>query len=109
VLAVRGGYGASRLLPHRLAGLIARQQQDPLLICGHSDFTAIQLGLLAKGNVITFSGPMLAGNFGAETLNAFTEHHFWQALRNPEFTLEWQGEGPTAGPKAPCGAAIWRC
>ncbi len=65
VLAVRGGYGASRLLPHiDWQGLVARQQRDPLLICGHSDFTAIQSGLLAMGNVITFSGPMLAGNFG---------------------------------------------
>ncbi|WEF29874.1 muramoyltetrapeptide carboxypeptidase [Klebsiella aerogenes] len=95
VLAVRGGYGATRLLPHidwqRLA---TRQQQDPLLICGHSDFTAIQMGLLAQANTISFSGPMLAGNFGAETLNDFTERHFWQALREPEFTLEWQGEGP---------------
>ncbi len=36
---------------------------------------------------------MLAGNFGAETLDPFTEHHFWQALRQPEFTLEWPGEG----------------
>ena len=86
---------ASRLLPHiDWQGLVARQQRDPLLICGHSDFTAIQSGLLAMGNVITFSGPMLAGNFGAETLDPFTEHHFWQALRQPEFTLEWPGEGP---------------
>ena len=95
VLAVRGGYGASRLLESiDWQGLAQRQQQDPLLICGHSDFTAIQSGLLAMGNVITFSGPMLAGNFGAETLDPFTEHHFWQALRQPEFTLEWPGEGP---------------
>ncbi|RFC91876.1 muramoyltetrapeptide carboxypeptidase, partial [Klebsiella pneumoniae] len=27
-------------------------------------------------------------------LDPFTEHHFWQALRQPEFTLEWPGEGP---------------
>lgn len=95
VLAVRGGYGATRLLPHiDWQALIARQQRDPLLICGHSDFTAIQMGLLAKGDVITFSGPMLAGNFGAETLNEFTRHHFWQALRSPAFTLEWHGDGP---------------
>ncbi|WP_434640275.1 muramoyltetrapeptide carboxypeptidase [Klebsiella sp. I138] len=95
VMPVRGGYGASRLLPHiDWQALIARQRQNPLFICGHSDFTAIQMGLLAKGSIITFSGPMLAGNFGAETLDAFTEHHFWQALRSPEFTLEWPGEGP---------------
>ena len=95
VMAVRGGYGASRLLAHiDWQALVARQRQNPLIICGHSDFTAIQMGLLAKGSIITFSGPMLAGNFGAETMDPFTEHHFWQALRNPEFTLEWQGEGP---------------
>ncbi len=97
VLAVRGGYGASRLLADiDWQALVARQQHDPLLICGHSDFTAIQCGLLAQGNVITFSGPMLvAANFGADELNAFTEHHFWLALRNKTFTIEWQGEGPT--------------
>ena len=96
VLAVRGGYGASRLLADiDWQALVARQQYDPLLICGHSDFTAIQCGLLAQGNVITFSGPMLVANFGADELNTFTEHHFWLALRNETFTIEWQGEGPT--------------
>ncbi len=70
-------------------------EDHPLLICGHSDFTAIQCGLLAQGNVITFSGPMLVANFGADELNTFTEHHFWLALRNETFTIEWQGEGPT--------------
>ncbi|WP_213132537.1 muramoyltetrapeptide carboxypeptidase [Citrobacter sp. FP75] len=95
VMPVRGGYGASRLLDDiDWQALADRQQKDPLLICGHSDFTAIQCGLLAQGNVITFSGPMLAANFGAEEMNAFTEHHFWQALHNAQFTIDWQGNGP---------------
>ncbi|RMA87074.1 MULTISPECIES: muramoyltetrapeptide carboxypeptidase [Enterobacter] len=95
VLAVRGGYGASRLLESiDWQGLALRQQQDPLLICGHSDFTVIQLGLLAQHNVITFSGPMLAGNFGAAELDAFTVEHFWRALRNSIYSVEWQGNGP---------------
>ncbi|MDM3288603.1 muramoyltetrapeptide carboxypeptidase [Citrobacter sp. Ce105] len=95
VMAVRGGYGASRLLEDiDWQALADRQQHNPLLLCGHSDFTAIQCGLLAQGNVISFSGPMLAANFGAEEMNAFTEHHFWQALRNAQFTFEWQGNGP---------------
>lgn len=95
VLAVRGGYGASRLLESiDWAGLAKRQQQEPLLICGHSDFTAIQLGLLALHNVVTFSGPMLAGNFGAPELDAYTQEHFWRALENPTFSVEWQGNGP---------------
>ena len=95
VLPVRGGYGASRLLEHiDWSGLAARQQRDPLLICGHSDFTAIQLGLLATGKVVTFSGPMLAANFGAPALDDFTQHHFWLALRNDVFTVTWPGDGP---------------
>ena len=93
VMPVRGGYGASRLLASvDWAGLARRQQQEPLLICGHSDFTAFQMGLLKHG-VISFSGPMLAGNVGAETVDAFTERHFWLALRNDTFTVEWHGDG----------------
>jgi len=95
VMPVRGGYGASRLLEEiNWQGLAARQRHDPLLICGHSDFTAVQLGLLAADNVITFSGPMLAGNFGAEALDDFTMEHFWRALRNEIFTVTWKGAGP---------------
>jgi muramoyltetrapeptide carboxypeptidase len=110
VLPVRGGYGASRLLEMiDWPGLVRRQQSQPLLICGHSDFTAVQMGLLARGGVITFSGPMLAGNFGAPTLNDFTERHFWQALRQPELVVEWNGEGPAAIRKVHFGAEIWRC
>jgi len=104
VLAVRGGYGASRLLESiDWQGLATRQQQEPLLICGHSDFTAIQLGLLALHNVITFSGPMLAGNFGAPELDAFTCDHFWRALQNPTYSVEWQGSGP----QWECEGQLW--
>ncbi|NDJ57940.1 muramoyltetrapeptide carboxypeptidase [Enterobacteriaceae bacterium 4M9] len=91
-LAVRGGYGMSRLLEAiDYAALGARARRDPLLICGHSDFTAFQLALLAQEGTVTFSGPMLAGNFGSENLSEFTLDHFWQALREPRFTLRWPG------------------
>lgn len=93
VLPVRGGYGISRLLDQvDYHAIKQRQARSPLLICGHSDFTAFQLALLAHTEVITFSGPMLAGNFGAEALNSFTWSHFWQALQEPEFTLMWPSE-----------------
>lgn len=88
VLAVRGGYGAVRILDsldyerlsHRLSGA-------PIAICGHSDFTAIQLALYARAGLVTFGGPMLAGNFGAPELSRFTTEHFWRALESPEFTV----------------------
>lgn len=92
VLAVRGGYGATRLLPDFNAEALARRlQTSPMAICGHSDFTVLQMALLQQG-ATTFSGPMLAGNFGAENVSDFTMTHFWQALTSSEFTLEWHTE-----------------
>lgn len=91
VLAVRGGYGATRLLEHidfsRLGH--ALRARTPI-ICGHSDFTAIQLALLAQCGVITFSGPMLAGNFGAERLDDYTWQHFWRAITEPRYSVNWE-------------------
>lgn len=90
VLAVRGGYGATRLLPHLdAAGIAARLRDREVIICGHSDFTVIQSALLKQGQ-ITFSGPMLAGNFGVEALSEFTVEHFWRALTSPKLTLRWE-------------------
>ncbi|MCT4700300.1 muramoyltetrapeptide carboxypeptidase [Enterobacteriaceae bacterium H20N1] len=95
VLAVRGGYGATRLLekidfPRLGHALRARTP----VICGHSDFTAIQLALLAQCGAITFSGPMLAGNFGAEEFDDYTWQHFWQAITQSRFSLSWQNTAP---------------
>ncbi|WP_058912934.1 muramoyltetrapeptide carboxypeptidase [Entomohabitans teleogrylli] len=97
VLAVRGGYGVSRLLNSvDWQGIARRAARRPLLICGHSDFTAFQLGLLQQTAQITFSGPMLAGNFGAPQINDYTWRHFWTALREQTFALRWQSEAPAA-------------
>ena len=93
VLAVRGGYGATRLLPQLNYPALGNRLRDaPLALCGHSDFTAIQLALLTQQGIKSFSAPMLAGNFGAESLSAFTLEHFWQAMNNQQFTLQWQSQ-----------------
>jgi len=98
VLAVRGGYGASRLLADiDYSGLRERFSHQPPLLCGHSDFTALQLALLAKSELVTFSGPMLAGNFGAQTLSHFTYTHFWGLLSQPEYHLDWQDSRECSG------------
>jgi muramoyltetrapeptide carboxypeptidase len=88
VLALRGGYGAVRILDALdYAGLQRRLAGAPVAICGHSDFTAVQLALFARAQLITFGGPMLTANFGAETLSAYTNEHFWRALESPVFTI----------------------
>lgn len=100
VIAVRGGYGASRLLEHidfpRLSH--ALRAKTPI-ICGHSDFTAIQLALLAQCGTITFSGPMLAGNFGAEELDSYTWQHFWQAITQPQYSITWENNAAACSAK----------
>ncbi|MBI0328115.1 muramoyltetrapeptide carboxypeptidase [Burkholderia plantarii] len=87
-LAVRGGYGAARIL-HGLdyRGLESRLRDQPVVLCGHSDFTAIQLALLAKSRVKTFGGPMLSADFGAETPSEFTMTQFWSTLTQPSTTI----------------------
>lgn len=98
VLAVRGGYGASRLLAQiDYVALQRRLLNQPLALCGHSDFTAIQLALLAQTGLISFSAPMLAGNFGAEVVSEFTLNHFWQALTSPTVKVNWRSETPDSG------------
>ncbi|MGA3247050.1 MAG: muramoyltetrapeptide carboxypeptidase [Paraburkholderia sp.] len=88
VLAVRGGYGAVRIL-HGLDydGLQKRLTDQPIAFVGHSDFTAIQLALLARAGLKTFGGPMLMGDFGAENLSDSMTQHFWSALTAPTLTL----------------------
>ena len=88
VLAVRGGYGAVRIL-HGLDydGLQRRLTDQPIAFVGHSDFTAIQLALLARAGLKTFGGPMLIGDFGAESLSETMSQHFWEALTKPTVTL----------------------
>jgi muramoyltetrapeptide carboxypeptidase len=79
-ISLRGGYGATRLLPKidfdAMASAVARGKR----FVGHSDFTAISLGLLARTGAISFAGPMASFGFGRESVDPFTEEHFWRAM-----------------------------
>lgn len=89
-LAIRGGYGATRLLEHlNYDGLKERLAGSNTLLVGHSDFTAIQMALYAKSGLITFGGPMLGPDFGAPELNGLMWEHFWGALGDAEATASW--------------------
>lgn len=89
VLATRGGYGAGRLLPHLAYDALGERLRDqPTLLVGHSDFTALQLALYAKAGLCTFSGPLLA-DLGAEPRSEFSWQHFWATLTAPIMTVAW--------------------
>ena len=99
VLAMRGGYGLHRLLPGIQWDAIAKAVKNGLQICGHSDFTVFQLGLLAKTGAMTLSGPMLNFDFGRlgddgspAVPDAFMWQHFQSAIQ--EQKLECQVSAP---------------
>lgn len=90
VLALRGGYGLTRLLPALDFGMLAASGK---LFVGHSDFTALQLGLLAQTGAISFSGPMLYPDFERDELSDYTLMNFWQCLTQDAHTITAHAEG----------------
>ncbi|MBY4897960.1 muramoyltetrapeptide carboxypeptidase [Cupriavidus sp. AU9028] len=98
-LAVRGGYGASRLLGRidfeRIAGQ-ARASRTPIV--GHSDFTAFQLAYLARAGGISFAGPMLLADFGAPQVDDFMWRHFEGVLRHEEYPIAVEAPQPAGVP-----------
>jgi muramoyltetrapeptide carboxypeptidase len=79
IIALRGGYGSSRLLHHLDYRLIAR---CPKILTGFSDLTALQLALWTKCRMVTFHGPMLSSDFGGK-IDPFTEEQFWRLVTTP--------------------------
>ncbi len=90
-LAVRGGYGWSRLLDRLDYMALARVGKAWL---GHSDFTAFQLALFAHAGVPTFAGPMAAYDFGAEDPSVFTLDHCFGLLGASSYAVECPLDGP---------------
>jgi muramoyltetrapeptide carboxypeptidase len=90
VLSIRGGYGATRLLEHlHYDALRERLAGQPIALVGHSDFTALQMALYAKSGIVTFGGPMLGPDFGAQRLSPLTWRHFWRTLSAPHGNATW--------------------
>jgi muramoyltetrapeptide carboxypeptidase len=93
-LATRGGYGLSRLLDRLDWDLLARSVAQGTRWVGHSDLTALQMGLLAHKKAPTWCGPMAAGDFGADDLDEVTPDCFCEAMF---------GELEAVGFRAPAG------
>lgn len=93
-MAMRGGYGLHRLLHQMEWHPIAATVEKGLQICGHSDFTAFHLGLLAKTGAVSLAGPMLNYDFGRIEDNAvvspdpFMWTHFKRAVQERALRAE---------------------
>ncbi|WP_242873683.1 LD-carboxypeptidase [Pseudacidovorax intermedius] len=65
-LISRGGYGLTRILDAIPYKAVAKAIERGTAFVGMSDFTAFQLALLARTGAVSWAGPTLAGDFGAE-------------------------------------------
>jgi muramoyltetrapeptide carboxypeptidase len=101
VMALRGQYGLTRLLPRIDFDAMAASGK---IFVGFSDFTAFQLGLLARTGAASYAGPMLYGDFGASEPLAFTLDNFWQCLAGPTHTIR---ENACGNPCVDVSGKIW--
>ena len=60
VLPIRGGWGSSRVLPYLDFDII---RQNPKIVLGFSDITALLLAIFAKTGLVTFHGPNGSGRW----------------------------------------------
>jgi len=101
VMAVRGGYGLTRLLPHIDFERLAASGK---LFVGYSDITALQMGLYTKTGALSYAGPLLAGDFGAEEPCDFTLAQFWDCLAGPTHRIVEEASG---NPLVDVAGTIW--
>ena len=86
IWCVRGGYGASRILP---ALDYALMQRKPKALIGYSDITALHMAIHRHAGLVTFHGPV--------ALRAFTPYSLGELKR-----VLWTAEAPVrlGGPPA---------
>jgi muramoyltetrapeptide carboxypeptidase len=101
VVALRGAYGMSRLMPHID---FDRMADSGKIFVGFSDITAFHMGLYARRAAISYAGPMFAGDFGAAEPVEFTLNDFWHCLAGPTHTVAGQGAG---NPSLDVAGTVW--
>jgi len=76
IVALRGGYGSMRIL-HLID--YAAVRRNPKIFVGYSDLTALQLAFRVKCGLVTFAGPMVAGEM-SRGLTGYAEELFWRIV-----------------------------
>ena len=105
-LISRGGYGLTRLLHRMDYKALAKAVAGGMQFVGMSDFTALQLAVLAKTGSLTWAGPALCEGFGGRAQGVDTEGHA-EAHGEPDEIMEacfddmLQGQGEGVGWRQP--------
>lgn len=91
VMAVRGGYGLSRLIGGIDFPALAASGKR---FIGHSDFTALLAAGWRHARLPGIMGPTACYDFGAEQVSPFTEAHFWRVIEGESATIEVACDSP---------------
>ncbi len=98
IIALRGGYGAIRLVNKIDYNII---RKNPKIFAGYSDITALSAMMLKHAGLVTYSAPMINGDFGIKDTDEFTLGAFFKTLTTDEKqeykALEVIREGKTSG------------
>ena len=81
IIAIRGGYGAPRILDkldYRLAA------EHPKLLAGYSDITALHIAYGQKSGLVTMHAPMPSTEWIQDGYDDFTASGLWRALTSTE-------------------------
>jgi muramoyltetrapeptide carboxypeptidase len=101
VMALRGSYGISRILPQ----IDFRAMADSgKLFVGYSDFTAFHMGLMQATGRISFAGPMICDDFIRDEPVDYTLDQLWNCLRGPVHTVRGSGAG---NPEVDLHGTLW--
>ena len=84
VMALRGSYGISRILPQIDFDAMAASGK---LFVGYSDFTAFHMGLMARTGRTSFAGPMICDDFTRVEPDPFTLRQLADCLRGPRHVV----------------------
>ena len=89
IMALRGGYGCSRLIPHLME---KRLRHHPKVFVGFSDMTTLHMYLRRRFGWVTIHGPMAASPCLAN-MPAGQEQHFLSLCTDPEYRPSLSFEG----------------
>lgn len=93
ILCARGGYGAIRIVDKLDYDLI---RSNPKIFCGYSDVTALSVMLLKHAGLVTYSSPMLSGDWGREIISDFTIGEFLNTVSGKSCEYDLTGSSNTS-------------
>jgi len=93
IMSTIGGMNSNSLLPYiDYKGLV----ENPKIIIGYSDFTAILLGIYAKTGMSTFYGPALVATFGELSPYNEASYSYFLSIFNSETKIPMEFQKPAS-------------